>query len=189
MAWRQAKDVEQTVRGAERPALDFEAIYNAHISHVWRFLRYLGIPERDLEDVAHDVFVVVYRRLESYDPGRPPRPWISGIAHRVASEYRRRARNRREMMVDQVHAVDDGPGAEGQLASARARALLAEALQRLDPDQRAVFILHEIEEHPVPEVAGILEIPLNTAYSRLRRGRARFAEAAKRLRARRGGRS
>ena len=64
-----------------------------------------------------------------------------------------------------------------------ARAVLMKALDALDLDRRAVFVMHELDEIPVPEIASTLDIPLNTAYSRLRLARADAAAAIQRFRA------
>lgn len=168
----------------------FERIYEAEVAYVHRCLRRLGVAEPDLPDTVHDVFVVLHRRLGSLDSSRPIRPWLIGVAVRVAAEYRRRAHRRREVRTEPLDLEDPGPSPEAALADRRARELVLQALDRLEPDQRDVFVLHEIEGHTMPEVAQMIEAPLNTLYSRLRLARQRFADAAHRLRAagRRGGR-
>jgi RNA polymerase sigma-70 factor, ECF subfamily len=172
------------------PELDFRAVYHAQLTHVWHTLRRFGVHERDLEDVCHDVFVAFYRCRAEYDPSRPLRPWLSGIAFRVASDYRRRAQHRRE----QPTAEDDAPlplskepPADEKLATRERQGLVLAALQLLDEPRRAVLIMHDLDEQAMPEIAAALGIPLNTAYSRLRLARVDFAAACKRLVARRRG--
>lgn len=173
---------------AERPretpgAGGFRAVYEAEFSYVWRTLRRLGVKDADLEDVAHDMFVVVHRRFADYDPARPVRPWLFGIALRVASEWRRRGRARiREMGGDPPDVADPGQSVDERLAEADRRRLVLEALQAVEVDRRAVLVLHDIDGHAAPEIADALGIPLNTAYSRLRLARADFIAAARRLR-------
>src|SRR5690349_23546888 len=79
---------------------EFPAVFREHLGYVWHALRRLGVRERDLEDVTHDVFLAVFRKLEQYDPARPLRPWLFGFAFRVASDYRERARHRWEVAGD-----------------------------------------------------------------------------------------
>jgi len=67
------------------------------IPYVWKTLRRLGVPPQDLEDLVHDLFVVVHRHLGDYDPTRPVRPWLFGIAVRIVADFRRSARNVREV--------------------------------------------------------------------------------------------
>jgi RNA polymerase sigma-70 factor, ECF subfamily len=167
---------------------EFRKIYEAEVSYVWSCLRRLGVPERDLEDKVHDVFVVLYRHLDDYDPNRPVRPYLGGIAARVASDYRRRASSQRELMKEEIEAIDENPDAEATFEEKEARKLVLAALDALGSDRRTVFVLHEIEEHAMPEIAEMLAVPLNTCYSRLRLAREEFTAAARRLGTKRGGR-
>src|SRR5678816_2857953 len=64
----------------------FEEIYAEQLDYVWHSLRRLGVDDRDREDLAHDVFLVVYRRLASYDPACSLRAWLFGIAYRVVAD-------------------------------------------------------------------------------------------------------
>ena len=168
------------------PPTDFSAIFERHFDYVWFTLRRLGVPERDLEDVTHDVFVQVYKQFEQFDHARPVRPWLFGFSYRLASDYRRLARHRFEMLGDEVETIDGSPSAAEHLMTRQKLELVWAALAELDLERRALFILHEVEGCPIPEVAKVLQIPLNTAYSRLRLAREQFAKAVQRLRSRRG---
>ena len=161
---------------------DFQTIYEEHFDHVWRTLRRLGVADRDLEDAAHDLFVVVHRRLDDFDPRRPVRPWLTGMAYRIASDERRRARHRREVLDHKPEHPDTRPGPEEQAEARQQRQIVLHALGALPPEQRIVFVMHELDGSTVPEIAGALEAPINTCYSRLRLARRRFAEAVKRIR-------
>jgi len=162
---------------------DLPSIYRSELAYVWKTLRRLGAPPVDLEDLTHDVFVVVHRHLGDYDPARPLRPWLFGIAVRVVSDYRRVARNTRELPGQTVEAVDRAPSAQDRVEDEEARALLMKALDALDLEQRAVLVMHDLDELPVPEIAATLSIPLNTAYSRLRLARAAVTAWIARFRA------
>ena len=167
-------------------APDFLSVFQNHVAYVWHTLRRLGIQEADLEDVAHDVFIQVYRQLDQYDPGRPIRPWLFAFAFRKASEHRRQSRFRLEVLGEPADPPDIAPTALDQVLRLEALNLGHAALAELELGQRAVFVLHELDDCAMPEVALALEIPLNTAYSRLRLARAEFAKAVRRLRLRRG---
>lgn len=161
----------------------FDALYAAEFAWVHRTLRRLGGREADLDDLAHDVFVVAYRALPTFETGRPYRPWLFGIAFRVVSDYRRRARFSRETLSDEDHPhLDGASNPEREAERAQDRALVLAALEALPLDQRAVFVAHEIDGTAIPEIAEILSISLNTLYSRLRLARAKFATAVKALR-------
>jgi RNA polymerase sigma-70 factor, ECF subfamily len=169
----------------ESPPVSFNAIFESEFDYVWKSLYRLGVQARDLEDVTHDVFVDVYRRFSAYDSSRHIRPWLFAFAFRAASDYRRRGRNRFEV-IGATERPDDAPLADEQLASKQALAHVAAALETIDLDRRAVFIAHDLEDCPVPEIAAALGIPVNTAYSRLRLAREQFAKAIIRQRARQG---
>ena len=175
------------------PRPEFRALFDGELSYVWHTLRRLGVHERDLEDVTHDVFVTVHRKLDDYDPTRPIKPWLFGIAYRVASDYRRLARHRREVVTAMTAGEggfeprDERPAADERYATAQSRALVTEALGALEIDRRAVFVMHELDGHAMPEIARVLSIPLNTAYSRLRLAREQFAVVVRRLLARKPG--
>jgi RNA polymerase sigma-70 factor (ECF subfamily) len=162
---------------------DFPTIYRSEFPYVWKTLRRLGAASQDLEDLAHDLFVVVHRHLSDFDPDRPLRPWLFGIAVRVVADYRRSPRSAREFLGDTTEPVDGAPTPHERMEGTEARAVLMRALDSLDLDRRAVFVMHELDEIPVPEIASTLAIPLNTAYSRLRLARADVAQSIQRFRA------
>lgn len=170
--------------GAPEPADDamFRAAYEAELDYVWRTLRRLGARERDLEDLTHDVFVAVWRNLDRYDRDRPLRPWLFGIAFRVVSDYRRRARFTRETPSDREAAVSGAPSPHAWAEAAEDRALVIAALDALPLEQRAVFVLSAIDGQAMPEIAAALKVSENTCYSRLRLAKKRFALAVRRLR-------
>ena len=150
-----------------RTSVELRVIFEEHFDYIWNTLRRLGVRQGNLEDVTHDVLLAVHRRLAHYDPSRPLRPWLFAFGFREASDYRRKARHRREVL-DDADQVDGAPLADERLEASETRALVRTALNTLDLDHRAVFILHDLDDCPVPEIAATLRIPLNTAYSRLR---------------------
>lgn len=68
-----------------------------------------------------------------------------------------------------------------KLSAERARDVVMEALQSVQMDRRAIFVLSELDGHAMPEIAETLSIPLNTVYSRLRLARETFTAAARRI--------
>lgn len=159
----------------------FSALYAQEVSWVWQTLRRLGVPPHDLDDLTQEVFVTAWQRLDSYDDRRPLRPWLFGIAFRVASARRNRAHVSREVPDDALDVKDERPSPEDDAAAAKTRALVLKALETLRLERRAVFILHDLEGQSIPEVAAVLEVPVNTAYTRLRAARQEFAEAFRKL--------
>jgi RNA polymerase sigma-70 factor (ECF subfamily) len=165
----------------------FRALFEAEFSYVFHTLHRLGVRRADLEDLTHDVFVAVYRAFAKYDPQRPLRPWLFGIAFRIASDYRRRARYLRELSSDGVpEPADAAPPADERLAAEEARRLVIAALDDVELHRRAVLVLHDLDGQSMPEIAHALAIPLNTAYSRLRLAREQLRAAVTRRSLRRG---
>ena len=165
----------------------FEAAYREHFVFAWRALRRLGVPDRDLGDATQDVFVVVYRKIDQFDFERAMTTWIYAICLRVASNRRRSATARHELLADSDEASDardvaSAPDAEPQ-ALAERRALLRAALDAMSLEQRAVFTLFELEGHTGEEVAAILGVPAPTVRSRLRLAREVFRQRLERHRA------
>ena len=165
----------------EARATTLSAIYEAEVAFVWRSLRRLGVPESDLEDVTHDLFIAVQRKLPELDPARPLRPWLFGFAYRVASDYRRSGRARRERLEDVQEVADPAPAADEQVSAREAHTLILAALDALTLDGRAVFVMHDLDGCSMPEIAETLGEGLNTLYSRLRLARRRFTDTIRRL--------
>lgn len=158
-------------------ASSFEDLFRAHAPRVWRVLRRLGVREADVEDQCQEVFVVVHRKRAEFEGRSTLTTWIYGICLRVASDYRRRAHVRREEPAADVPEQQHSPPQAKQLERAQARALLDAALAELDEDKRAVFVLYEIEEVPMADVALAAGCPLQTAYSRLHAARKKVQES------------
>ena len=161
---------------------DLRAIFDTYAPFVWRTLRHLGISDSDVDDVCQDVFVAIHRKLGSFEGRSSLRTWIYGICLRVASDRRRLAHVRREMPVAEVSQGAMAPTQFDDYARSQARELLASLLDVLDSDKRAVFVLYELEELSMKEVAEAVGCPLQTAYSRLHAARKLILEAAERAR-------
>ena len=168
----------------EAPSRDFESIYEQHIDFVWQTVRRLGVPQSGLPDAVQEVLVIVHRRLESFDPSRPLRHWLYGICVRVSRrEYRTRRRRQPEMLRRATPIEPDSfPDLRSMdpMEAAQHRdgvRLLYELLGLLDAEKREVFVMAELEQMTGPEMMEILELPLNTIYSRLRAARQHFERA------------
>jgi RNA polymerase sigma-70 factor (ECF subfamily) len=185
-----AQSLPSVVPGALGPdraePLEFRELFDEHFPYVWHTLRRLGVAHRDLEDLAHDVFLEVYRARDRYDPVRPLRAWLFGFAFRVASHHRRSARQRYEVLDDRGETLDAAPTALERVIASEALGVAHAALEAVELNRRAVFLMHEVDGFSIPEVSEALSIPLNTAYSRLRLARQEFRERVRRLRSTQG---
>lgn len=165
---------------------DLAAVHAEHVDWVFRSLQRLGVREPDLEDALQEVFVVVHRRLDSFDGTSRMTTWLFGIALRVAAAYRRRAHVRREKLSAEPALDHESPTRSPEDATARreAQERVLEILDAMDLEKRVVFVMFEVEELAAPEIARELGIPVGTVYSRLDAARKEFERAAGRLRAR-----
>ena len=152
-------------------------IFREYAPFAWRALRRLGVPEADVEDVCQEVFVVVHRKLGDFEGRSSLKTWIYGICARTASDYRRSGRVRREIVTDTPPEVPHEGAQHETIMLKQARAALDRILDQLDDDKRSVFVLYEIEELTMAEVAEALSCPLQTAYSRLHTARKLVATA------------
>jgi RNA polymerase sigma-70 factor (ECF subfamily) len=175
-----ANGLEPTVRIVSEsrrppgPGLEaFDALYQEHFGYVWKTLGRFGVSPADLADAVHDVFVVVHRRWAEIDLGRSARPWLFGIARRVAAGKRRKQRD--------VLAEPPERGSSGDADLIARRDLLWHLLAELSDERLEVVILHDLEGHTGAEIAQQLGLSVNTVHSRLRLARADLAAALERL--------
>lgn len=157
-------------------------LFDTQFDFVWRSLRRLGVPELTVDDAAQEVFLVVSRRLGDIEVGRE-RSFLFSTALRVASTARRAIARRGVHDDDAIDGlVDQTPGPAELADRQRARAILDQVLETIELDLRAVFVLYEIEEMTMAEIAATLELAPGTVASRLRRAREAFQTAAARHR-------
>jgi RNA polymerase sigma-70 factor (ECF subfamily) len=167
--------------------LDVASIHAAHADFVWASLQRMGVRDADLDDLMQEVFVIVHRKLHTFDGTSRVTTWLFGIAMRVAAAHRRLAYNRRERASanpPDARVTDPRDGPEGAAEAAEARAELTEILDSLDLEKRVVFVMFEIEELDCDHIATTLGIPVGTVYSRLHAARKDFQAALARRNAR-----
>jgi RNA polymerase sigma-70 factor (ECF subfamily) len=158
------------------------ALVRAHFDSVGRLLRALGVREADVDDAAQQVFVVLSRRIAGVTPGTE-RGFLYRTAVNVAAHARRAIARSRESVEEEPTACSAEALPDELLDQRRARECLDRILETMPLDLRTVFVLYEIEELQVPDIAALLEIPLGTAASRLRRAREDFQQRVHRWRA------
>lgn len=161
-------------RLADPRVLEFDALYERHFDFVYRCLRRLGVAERHAEEAAQDAFMVLHRRLGDLWPGASERGFLFGIASHVARTYRRKQARSDWAPLADISREDDARSPYDHVAHAEAARRLDVFLATLEDEQRAVFVLMELEELSAPEVVEALGVKLNTVYSRLRLARERL---------------
>jgi RNA polymerase sigma-70 factor (ECF subfamily) len=165
------------------PRLHFESVYSDHFAFVWRMARRLGVPDASVDDVVQDVFLVLHRRLDEYDGRASVRSWLFGILSLVVNDYRRRHRRKAAPCVpsppdwgSDIAAASAEPSPAALAERSEQVALLKRLLELLDDDKRTILVLAYLEQMTVPEIAELLGLNLNTAYSRLRAAKRSFDE-------------
>jgi RNA polymerase sigma-70 factor (ECF subfamily) len=160
-----------------------KSLYDAHFDFVWRALRRLGVPENDVLDAIQEVFLTVLRKLPEFEGRSKITTWLFQIAIGVASTRRRKAYLRREVLNE--HSFEEftteQSSPEEALAFREDIKRLDAVLSALNLEQRAVFVMFELEQMNCEEIALTLNIPIGTVYSRLRLGRAAFQRALHQL--------
>lgn len=161
---------------------NLEAIYQAHADFVWRNLLRLGVPRDDVSDAVQDVFLIVHEQLARFEGRCAISTWLFTICRSVAHKRRNQAKREREqVLVDDADTTVDLRADVGRAAEHNQDlALLASILDGLEPEQRTVFILFELERMTGEDISAALEIPLGTVYSRLQLARTAFRQALSR---------
>jgi len=161
------------------PSVALRQLVTEHLDFVWRSLRRFGVPTADVDDAAQQVFLIANNKLDKIQRGSE-RSFLVGVATRVAS-HARRAYHRREAAELRLSANprEAGPDPEELTQRLEARELLDRVLDCMPPDLRSVFVLFELEELSIDQVANLLAIPRGTVATRLRRAREVFHGQAK----------
>ena len=153
--------------------------YEQELDYLLETLRRLGAGPREIEDLAQEVFVVLYRKWPSLDVTRPLRPYLFGVAFRVV--YAHRPRKAREIPFAHLELEDTALGPEGTLQSKEAARILIAALDTIPLPRRAVVIMHDLDGFPIVDIAAKLSITRFGAYARLKKARRELASAIRKL--------
>jgi len=187
---RPAADLEDFREAEAVPPLRARAerLVQAYFDFIWRSLRRLGVPASQVDDSTQKVFIVATQKMRTTHVENE-RAFLFAIALRVACEERRTLRRRQEVAYSDAgdEAPDEVLPLDELVEQRRARAILDGIIDAMPFDLRAVFVLYELEEMTAAEIAILLEMPLGTVASRLRRARQSFEGSVARLRARRRG--
>ncbi len=158
----------------------FERLYESYEPLVERWVRRLGGPSVDVEDLVHDVFVVAVRRRHEFRGEAKLSTWLFRIAENVVRK--RRARDRlvgffyRRYRDDRATLQPASPTPLEELERRQQHARLYAALDRLPEKYRTVLILYDIDGRSAEEVAALLGLRANAVWVRVHRGRALLLE-------------
>jgi RNA polymerase sigma-70 factor (ECF subfamily) len=159
----------------------WKELYDANFDFVYRVARRLGTPAGEAEDVVHDVFMIVYDKLDSFQEGRLT-TWLYRIAANVVSDRHRKRRVREAFasLKFWIGATPE-PGPERIAEQRSASRAVDRVLARMAPKKREVFALFELEGLSGEEIAERLGCKVNTVWTRLHHARKEFVEIARRL--------
>ena len=167
----------------------FEQIYAAWFHEVARWVRAFGGLDADVEDLTQEVFMVVRRKLGTFD-GRNLPGWLYRVAQRTVRDYRRRAWFRRIFTGKSTDTETETPGNwmrspdPAEIFEQReAEKTLGEILSQMSAVRRTAFILFEVEGYSGEEIAELEGIPLNTVWTRLHHARKDFVVLVQKARA------
>lgn len=153
---------------------------------VWRVLRRRGLSPAEADDAAQQVFIVLNRRIDSVSEGAE-RAFLFRTAQLVAHDAhraRRRAQNHTDSGADPDAVPSSAATPEDLADRSQARAVLDMLLSKLSEERRTVFVLYELEQMELAEIADVMETPIGTVASRLTRAREDFQRELDRYKAR-----
>ena len=158
----------------EPPApLEFRAIYERWFDDVSRWIRAMGGPEADREDLVQDVFLVVHRRLHDFD-GQNVAGWLYQIARHRVRDFRRLLWVK-HMLFGSVPLSESlsngGASPADSLETNEKRTMLSKLLAKLNESERAALVLFEIDGYSGDEIAQIQGVPINTVWARIHKAR------------------
>lgn len=181
-------DESQTHEGQRLPPSALRHLVKEHYDFIWRLLARLNVAAPEVDDAAQQVFMVLVSREELVIKPGSERAFLYGVALRVAKEFRRKAQNAlNHISPDPDVLVDRAPDLEAVAERSQARRQLDRILEQMPENLKEAFILFELEDMSVPQIAELVGIPTGTVASRLRRARALFQKAVVELQARREG--
>ncbi|MBX3213724.1 MAG: RNA polymerase sigma factor [Labilithrix sp.] len=185
-----ASGIQRVALGEGEAPTDLGELYRSHVKYVWKSARRLGLTASEADDAVQETFIAAHRRAGSYQAQGFDRSWLFAILVHVVQHHRRSYRRRTARTEDGVD-LDVLPGSTAAAPDksaevSEAARILEEILDGLEPERRAVLVLAELEEKPVPAIAEILGINPSTATSRLRLARAQVEVEIARRRARDG---
>jgi RNA polymerase sigma-70 factor (ECF subfamily) len=164
--------------------LSFEGLYEQRFEDVSRWVRALGAAEADRDDLVQEIFLVVHRRLADFD-GQNVSGWLYQIARRKVRDHRRLLWVKHLFGKTSLPLVDGmlttKQSALDELETKQKRELLAQLLDKLNEDQRAAFVLFEIEGNSGEEIAAVTGVPVNTVWARIHKARKKLQEQAARF--------
>ncbi len=181
----ESRRVENDLKPVPEPtaSLHFRAIYDRWFDEVSRWVRAMGGPESECEDLVQDVFVVVHRRLPDFD-GENVAGWLYQIARRRVRDFRRLLWVRQMLFFNvplSEKLTADAASPADAIETKQKREMLERLLDKLNESERAALILFEIDGYSGDEIAEIQGVPVNTVWARIHKGRKKLRASLARV--------
>lgn len=155
-------------------------VFRREAPRLRKFLVRLGGPGLDPDDLLQEVFLVALKKAAAFEGGEPPTGWLYGVASKVTSSTRRAQRLRRFLGLETGGAISTTTTPESLFLSGEESRRVYAVLDPIAEKKRTVFILFELEGLTGEEIAGVLDCPLKTVWSRLHHARREFLEGMER---------
>ncbi|MBN1656173.1 MAG: sigma-70 family RNA polymerase sigma factor [Deltaproteobacteria bacterium] len=155
---------------------DADGVFRWYSGYVQRVLRYFGVADRDVPDTSQEVFIVVHRKLDEFEGRSDIKTWLFRICANTASDYRRRAYRNHERLTQAMPELISSDDPHTTAACNEQSSRLLKALDSLCAPQRRVFIMYEIQERSVSDIAFVEDCPPKTVFSRLYAARKHLLE-------------
>ena len=147
----------------------FSRLYEKYKNRVFGFLIKMTGEREVAEDLLQETFLAAYRNASQFDRSRNFLSWLFGIAHKRTIDYFRHARVETDHQLDAVESVGSRiDPVDAKVMNESLRTAINEAVEKLDPLQREVFMLRELGDVPFKDIAEIMDCPINTALGRMR---------------------
>jgi len=181
---RSSADEKSGTKRVQPPATSsaverFEMLVQPHYEVLYRTAYRLTRSKHDAEDLAQEVCVRAYPRLEELARLEQPRGWLLRVMYRVFIDWSRRYERRHVTsmeIVDVLEMASEQPGPAELAEQLLDAKYLDRAWRRLDREQRALLALHDVEGHSLAEINEITGIKEGTLKSRLHRARVRLGK-------------
>jgi RNA polymerase sigma-70 factor (ECF subfamily) len=159
--------------------LAWEALVRRYQGRVYAVAWHYTRNAEEARDLAQEIFIRVYERLDTFRGGDRLLPWMLRLARNACIDRLRRwaARSRPgdHPAVEDLPLATDAPGPEENAAAASRRRLLYRALDQLSEAHREIILLKDIQGLKLDEIARLLGLPVGTVKSRSRRARLELA--------------
>ena len=163
----EASEAADVVLAAAGDSRAFERLYRRHVARVHSLVRRMVGGEADADEVVQDVFVRAWEHVASFRGEAAFGTWLHRLAVNVVLNWRKSAARAR-------HRLDDETPADaivGRREPGEERMDLEDAIGRLPPGARQVFVLHDVEGFRHEEIAELLEVTTGTTKAQLHRAR------------------